>query len=151
MRIRDWHILTNGLVRFTTDDRFNVLYKEGSFNWILQVHNNPPTPHIKAGHSWPIFRGDKRKGKWKYYTEPSVFFLFLAPLSRNRPKCSRCWKCGRCARTPFLPTIRLSLSHTFPYFSHSFMSFIFFRTGADSSPYYVRVSFQQRWHKLHPR
>ena len=76
-----------------------------------------------------------------------VFFLFLAPLSRNRPKCSRCWKCGRCARTPFLPTIRLSLSHTFPYFSHSFMSFIFFRTGADSSPYYVRVSFQQRWHK----
>ena len=37
VRIRDWHILTNGLVRFTTDDRFNVLYKEGSFNWILQV------------------------------------------------------------------------------------------------------------------
>ena len=29
--------LTNGLVRFTTDDRFNVLYKEGSFNWILLV------------------------------------------------------------------------------------------------------------------
>ena len=29
--------MTNGLVRFTTDDRFNVLYKEGSFNWILQV------------------------------------------------------------------------------------------------------------------
>lgn len=37
VRIRDWHILTNGLVRFTTDDRFNVLYKEGSFNWILQI------------------------------------------------------------------------------------------------------------------
>ena len=37
VRIRDWHILTNGLVRFTTDDRFNVLYKEGSFNWVLQV------------------------------------------------------------------------------------------------------------------
>ena len=39
VRIRDWHILTNGLVRFTTDDRFNVLYKEGSFNWVLQVGN----------------------------------------------------------------------------------------------------------------
>ena len=37
MRIRDWHILTNGLVRFTTDDRFNVLYTEGSYDWILQV------------------------------------------------------------------------------------------------------------------
>ena len=37
VRIRDWHILTNGLVRFSTDDRFNVLYKEGSFNWVLQV------------------------------------------------------------------------------------------------------------------
>ena len=37
VRIRDWHILTNGLVRFTTDDRFNVLYREGSFNWVLQV------------------------------------------------------------------------------------------------------------------
>jgi len=37
VRIRDWHILTNGLVRFTTDDRFNILYKEGSFNWILQI------------------------------------------------------------------------------------------------------------------
>ena len=36
-RIRDWHILTNGLVRLPTDDRFNVFYKEGSFNWILQV------------------------------------------------------------------------------------------------------------------
>ena len=45
VRIRDWHILTNGLVRFTTDDRFNVLYKEGSFNWILQVRNNPQPPH----------------------------------------------------------------------------------------------------------
>lgn len=37
VRIRDWHILTNGLVRFTNDDRFNILYKEGSFNWILQI------------------------------------------------------------------------------------------------------------------
>jgi len=37
VRIRDWHILTNGLVRFTTDDRFNVLYREGSFNWVLQI------------------------------------------------------------------------------------------------------------------
>ena len=42
VRIRDWHILTNGLVRFTTDDRFNVLYREGSFNWVLQVSQPPP-------------------------------------------------------------------------------------------------------------
>ena len=35
--MRDWHILTNGLVRFTTDDRFDVLYTEGSYDWILQV------------------------------------------------------------------------------------------------------------------
>jgi len=37
VRIRDWHILTNGLIRFTTDDRFNVLYTEGSYDWILQI------------------------------------------------------------------------------------------------------------------
>ena len=27
----------DGLVRFTTDDWFKVIYKEGSFNWILEV------------------------------------------------------------------------------------------------------------------
>ena len=37
VRRRDWHILTNGLVTFTSDSRFKVLYKEGSFNWVLQV------------------------------------------------------------------------------------------------------------------
>lgn len=37
VRMRDWHILTNGLVRFTTDDRFDVLYTEGSYDWILQI------------------------------------------------------------------------------------------------------------------
>ncbi|XP_023325495.1 zwei Ig domain protein zig-8 [Eurytemora carolleeae] len=37
VRRRDWHILTNGLLTFTTDSRFKVLYKEGSFNWVLQI------------------------------------------------------------------------------------------------------------------
>ena len=52
VRIRDWHILTNGLVRFTTDDRFNVLYKEGSFNWVLQVMRGViPTVILTLTHS----------------------------------------------------------------------------------------------------
>jgi len=37
VRIRDWQILTNGLIRFTGDSRFNVLYTEGSFDWVLQI------------------------------------------------------------------------------------------------------------------
>lgn len=37
VRIRDWHILTHGLMSFTKDERFKVLYSEGSFNWILQI------------------------------------------------------------------------------------------------------------------
>ena len=61
VRIRDWHILTNGLVRFTTDDRFNVLYKEGSFNWILQVSNNSPPPH-KGRTFLANFRGGRKRG-----------------------------------------------------------------------------------------
>jgi hypothetical protein len=39
VRRRDWHILTNGLLTFTSDSRFKVLYKEGSFNWVLQVQS----------------------------------------------------------------------------------------------------------------
>lgn len=37
VRIRDWHILTHGLIRFTTDDRFNILYTDGSYDWILKI------------------------------------------------------------------------------------------------------------------
>ena len=31
------HLLINVLFRFTTDDQFNVLYKEGILNWTIQV------------------------------------------------------------------------------------------------------------------
>jgi len=37
VRIKDWHILSNGLETFSTDKRFNVLYTEGSFDWVLQI------------------------------------------------------------------------------------------------------------------
>ena len=37
VRLSDWHILTNGVVSYTKDDRISVLYREGSFDWILQV------------------------------------------------------------------------------------------------------------------
>jgi len=37
IRLRDWHILTNGVVTYTTDSRFQVLHKEGSHDWILQI------------------------------------------------------------------------------------------------------------------
>ena len=148
MRIRDWHILTNGLVRFTTDDRFNVLYKEGSFNWILQVRNNLH-PHIKAGHSWPIFEVDNKNKENENIIQresSSVFSLFLAPPSRNLPKCSICWKCGPCKDTSSNhKTISLSLFYVFHTFSHSFMPFIFLHPSADTSPYC------QRWNSSKTR
>ena len=109
VRIRDWHILTNGLVRFTTDDRFNVLYKEGSFNWILQVSNNSP-PHIKAGHSLPIFEGEEKEGE--IFCGGRYFPILALRVSRNCPKCSRCWKCAQCKDT---------ISSDPPSLSHSFM------------------------------
>lgn len=37
IRLRDWHILTNGVQTYTSDDRFSILHKEGSFDWILQI------------------------------------------------------------------------------------------------------------------
>ena len=35
--MRDWHILTNGALTYTSDSRFSVLHKEGTFDWVLQV------------------------------------------------------------------------------------------------------------------
>ena len=55
VRIRDWHILTNGLVRFTTDDRFNVLYREGSFNWVLQVIISTAQLKLYSEFKWKIY------------------------------------------------------------------------------------------------
>jgi len=37
IRMRDWHILTNGALTYTSDSRFSVLHKEGTFDWVLQV------------------------------------------------------------------------------------------------------------------
>lgn len=35
--MRDWHILTHGAHTFTADERFSVLHKEGSYDWVLQI------------------------------------------------------------------------------------------------------------------
>jgi hypothetical protein len=35
--MRDWHILTNGILTYTADNRFSVLHKEGSYDWVLQI------------------------------------------------------------------------------------------------------------------
>ncbi|XP_068243636.1 zwei Ig domain protein zig-8-like [Palaemon carinicauda] len=37
IRRSDWHILTTGTYSYTTDVRFNVLHKEGSDDWTLQL------------------------------------------------------------------------------------------------------------------
>lgn len=37
IRLRDWHILTTGVLTYTSDSRFQVLHKEGSYDWILQI------------------------------------------------------------------------------------------------------------------
>ncbi len=35
--MRDWHILSNGVLTYTSDSRFSVLHREGSYDWILQI------------------------------------------------------------------------------------------------------------------
>jgi len=37
IRLRDWHILTTGVLTYTSDSRFQVLHKEGSYDWVLQI------------------------------------------------------------------------------------------------------------------
>ena len=37
IRLHDYHILTNGLVTFTADDRFSVLHGQDSSEWSLMI------------------------------------------------------------------------------------------------------------------
>mgnify|MGYP003318416440 CR=1 FL=1 len=37
MRQRDWHILTVGRKAYTTDQRFRVIHREGTLDWLLEV------------------------------------------------------------------------------------------------------------------
>ena len=37
IRRRDWHIITSGILTYTTDDRYQVIHKEDSDNWDLQI------------------------------------------------------------------------------------------------------------------
>ena len=37
VRLRDWHILTNGVITYTSDSRFAILHKEGTYDWVLQI------------------------------------------------------------------------------------------------------------------
>ena len=143
VRIRDWHILTNGLVRFTTDDRFNVLYKEGSFNWILQVRNNPHPPH-KGGTFLANFQGRWKERKMKILyneTPPQYFPYFWLHQAGTVPNVAYVGNVVH-ARTlsAISPTISFSLFYVFHTFSHSFMSFIFLHPSADT-PSYGRVSY----------
>ena len=135
MRIRDWHILTNGLVRFTTDDRFNVLYKEGSFNWILQVSNNSPSPH-KGRTFLANFRGGKKK-RGKYSAAGDISLFWLSGEAGTVPNVADVGNVLH-ARTPSLPTGRLFLTLLCvvrPYFSQSFMRSIFLHQRSTIPPF----------------
>ena len=36
-RRRDWHILTTGVLTYTSDERFSVFHPEGTDDWTLQI------------------------------------------------------------------------------------------------------------------
>ena len=42
IRLHDYHILTNGLVTFSTDNRFSVVHRRGSNDWSLQIVSVQP-------------------------------------------------------------------------------------------------------------
>ena len=122
VRIRDWHILTNGLVRFTTDDRFNVLYKEGSFNWILQVSNNSPPPH-KGRTFLANFRGGRKRGGNILRRE-----IFPYSGSPGKPELSQMQQmlemCSMQGHHFFRPTVSFSLFYA--SFAHIFLFYAFY-------------------------
>ncbi|KAK7590527.1 hypothetical protein V9T40_002140 [Parthenolecanium corni] len=37
IRRRDWHIITSGVITYSTDDRYQVVHNENSDNWDLQI------------------------------------------------------------------------------------------------------------------
>lgn len=37
VRIRDWHILTSGLLTYTADARFRVKHATDAFEWTLEI------------------------------------------------------------------------------------------------------------------
>ncbi|XP_065221629.1 hemicentin-2-like [Planococcus citri] len=37
IRLRDWHIITSGVLTYSTDDRYQVVHNEDSDNWDLQI------------------------------------------------------------------------------------------------------------------
>ena len=37
VRIRDWHILTSGLLTYTADARFRVKHAADAFEWTLEI------------------------------------------------------------------------------------------------------------------
>ncbi|XKL63089.1 hypothetical protein PGB90_005453 [Kerria lacca] len=37
IRRRDWHIITSGVLTYSTDDRYQVLHNENSDNWDLKI------------------------------------------------------------------------------------------------------------------
>ena len=82
-----------------------------------------PHPHIKAGHSLPIFEGEEKGGE--IFCGGRYFPILALRGSRNCPKCSRCWKCAPCKDT--ISSDRPSLSHSFmprsPIFFSVFYAF----------------------------
>ena len=85
-----------------------------------------PHPHIKTGHSLPIFEGEEKGGE--IFCGGRYFPILALRGSRNCPKCSRCWKCAPCKDT--ISSDRPSLSHSFmprsPIFFSVFYAFHLF-------------------------
>ena len=107
-----------------------------------------PHPHIKAGHSLPIFEGEEKEGE--IFCGGRYFPILALRGSRNCPKCSRCWKCAPCKDT--ISSDRPSLSHSFmprsPIFFSVFYAFHLFTPEVDNSPFLLIL--QGPWEQLKP-
>ena len=75
IRLSDYRILTNGLVTFTTDDRFRVVHKPGGKEWTLQISGVQSRDQGKYQCQAATTTGIRTISSWLRVTQPTAHIL----------------------------------------------------------------------------